>query len=211
MASLTESTHAGEFMIREFDLDYNRETITVASGEDLTAGAVLGKATLGAATGEHDGSATGDSTFSAIVVDAAANVGAYRGTFTAATKATIEDPLGVTLGTLTLGSEFSAGGITLTMTAGSTPHVAGDVFTITVEAGSGKYVELDTSGTDGTATAAGILYAAVDASTADADGVAVVRGPVLVNANELVWPTGITNDQKTAALADLAALNIIAR
>jgi hypothetical protein len=58
--------------------------------------------------------------------------------------------------------------------------------------------------------AAGILYDAVDASAADAEGVAIVR-LAEVNAAELVWPAGITAPEQTTALGELAALTIIAR
>ena len=75
---------------------------------------------------------------------------------------------------------------------------------------SGKYKALDPAAADGSQSAAGILYDAVDASAADAEGVAVVR-LAEVNSAELVWPAGITGGQKTTALGQLAALNIIAR
>jgi hypothetical protein len=58
--------------------------------------------------------------------------------------------------------------------------------------------------------AAGVLYDAVDASAADAEGVAIVR-LAEVNAGELVWPAGITGPEQATALGELAALNIIAR
>jgi Bacteriophage lambda head decoration protein D len=69
---------------------------------------------------------------------------------------------------------------------------------------------LDPVAVDGSEAAAGILYDAVDASAADAEGVAIVR-LAEVNAAELVWPDGITAPQQTTALGELAALNIIAR
>jgi hypothetical protein len=75
---------------------------------------------------------------------------------------------------------------------------------------SGKYKALEPAAADGSQSAAGILYDAVDASAADAEGVAVVR-LAEVNAAELVWPAGITAGQKTTALGQLAALTIIAR
>ena len=75
---------------------------------------------------------------------------------------------------------------------------------------SGKYKALDPAAVDGSEVAAGILYDAVDASAADAEGVAIVR-LAEVNAAELVWPEGITAPEQTTALAELAALNIIAR
>lgn len=212
MTVLTEQLpHSGGFLIEEFSPEYNRESVTVASGQDLRAGAVLGKITLGAATAEHVAGGAGNSTFSAVTVDGAAIVGVYHGIFTAATKANLEDPNGVLLGVVTLGAEFSAGGLTFLMTAGGTPHVAGDRFTVTVAAGSGKYVAYDNDADDGSNVAAGILYAAVDASSADATGTAVVRGPVTVTLNELVFADGQDADDKAAAVADLAAIGIIAR
>ncbi|MGH6912577.1 MAG: head decoration protein [Geminicoccales bacterium] len=75
---------------------------------------------------------------------------------------------------------------------------------------SSKYKVLDPAAVDGSEAAAGILYDAVDASAADAQGVAIVR-LAEVNAAELVWPDGITAPQQTTALGELAALHIIAR
>jgi hypothetical protein len=75
---------------------------------------------------------------------------------------------------------------------------------------SGKYKELDPAGADGSEAAAAILYDAVDASAADAEGVAVVR-LAEVHGEELVWPDGITAGERTTALGELAALTIIAR
>jgi hypothetical protein len=69
---------------------------------------------------------------------------------------------------------------------------------------------LDPAAANGSEAASGVLYAAVDASAADAEGVAIVR-LAEVNAAELVWPEGITGGQKTTALGELAALTIIAR
>jgi Bacteriophage lambda head decoration protein D len=75
---------------------------------------------------------------------------------------------------------------------------------------SGKYKALDPAAADGSQSAAGILYDAVDASAADAEAVAVVR-LAEVNAAELVWPAGITAPQQATALGQLRALTIIAR
>jgi hypothetical protein len=75
---------------------------------------------------------------------------------------------------------------------------------------SGKYKVLAPAAVDGSEAAAGILYDAVDASSADSEAVAIVR-LAEVNAAELVWPAGITGGQKTTALGQLVALTIIAR
>ena len=75
----------------------------------------------------------------------------------------------------------------------------------------GKYTGLAPSATNGSQNAAGILWAGVDATAADAPGVVVLRGPALVNQHELVWPDGATEVQITAATTALAALGILLR
>jgi hypothetical protein len=75
---------------------------------------------------------------------------------------------------------------------------------------SGKYTALDPAAVDGSEAAAGILYDAIDASAADAEGVAILR-LAEVHAEELVWPDGIAAGEKTTALGELAALTIIVR
>ena len=84
---------------------------------------------------------------------------------------------------------------------------AGDV--IGKVTASSKYAIYDNAAVDGTEVAAGILYAAVDASAADAAGVAVVRDAE-VNSSEIGW-----NAQAQGAIdagtTDLLALGIITR
>ena len=75
----------------------------------------------------------------------------------------------------------------------------------------GKYTGLAPAATNGSQNAAGILWAGVDASAADAPGVVVLRGPAIVNSHELVWPDGATEAQITAATTALAAFGIILR
>ena len=96
---------------------------------------------------------------------------------------------------------------TITVLSGQTPAAAAVLGKVTA---SGKYKVLDPAAVDGSEVAAGILYDAVDASAADADGVAIVR-LAEVNAAELVWPEGITGPEQTTALGELAALTIVAR
>lgn len=75
---------------------------------------------------------------------------------------------------------------------------------------SGKYRILQPGGGDGSQTAAGVLYAAVDASGGDKAGVIIARDAE-VNKNELVWPAGISDPEKVTALGQLATINIHAR
>ena len=75
----------------------------------------------------------------------------------------------------------------------------------------GKYTALAPAATNGSQNAAGILWADIDATDADALGVVILRGPAIANRHELVWPDGATEAQITTATTALAALGIILR
>jgi hypothetical protein len=96
---------------------------------------------------------------------------------------------------------------TITVLSGQTLQAAAVLGKVTA---SGKYKALDPAAVDGSEAAAGILYDGVDASAADAEGVAIVR-LAEINAAELVWPDGTTGPEQTTALGELAALSVIAR
>lgn len=123
MSILTETNHAGGFLVWEVLRDYTRDTVTIASGAGkLEPGTVLGKITTG-----------------------------------------------------------------------------------------GKFTKLTPAATNGSQNAAGILWAGVDASAADAPGVVILRGPALVNRHEIIWPEGASEAQITAATTALGALGVILR
>lgn len=84
----------------------------------------------------------------------------------------------------------------ITLTGGAFP--AGQVLgKITA---SGKYTAYDPDATDGTETAVAVLFDAVDASTADATGVGIVRGPIVLK-------SAVLTDSDAAGVAALAAIN----
>ena len=95
---------------------------------------------------------------------------------------------------------------TITVVSGQ-DLAAGDV--VGIVTASGKYAIYDDAETDGTETAAGILFDAVDASAADKTGVIVAR-LAEVKASDLGW-----NSQAAPAIAagtaDLLALLIALR
>jgi hypothetical protein len=97
------------------------------------------------------------------------------------------------------------------ITDGSTDFVVGDTFTITVAAGSGKYIQVTPANLDGTQYAAAILLTPLGALTADAPAAAVVRGPAVLKDLGIAWTSGMTTGQKTTAKAQLAALGITVR
>lgn len=76
---------------------------------------------------------------------------------------------------------------------------------------TGKYGLYDNEATDGRTAAAAVLYAAVDATSADAVGVAIVRDAE-VFFDRLTWgPAVTTQGEKDAGAVDLAAAGIITR
>ena len=74
---------------------------------------------------------------------------------------------------------------------------------------SGKYVAFDNAGTDdGRRTAAGVLVPACDASGGDVTSRALLRGPAVINKNDLVWASGVDASEQAAALVTLLSLGI---
>jgi len=215
MATLTEGQHAGEFMVSEGNGNISRETITLISGQDLSAGAVLGQITkAGTATSAADAGNTGDGAMGAVTVGAGAVVGDYVLTVVAAAANAgafeVEDPAGVNVGTGDVAAAFSAGGLGFTLADGATDFAVGDKFVITVTAGSDKYKQYNPANVDGSEVAVAVLYDNVDASLADVNCVAIARDAEVVAAS-LQWFVGATADQIIAGKAELAAQKIIAR
>lgn len=184
---------------------YTVDTSQTASSTTITA--------TSAAVAAFSGN-TGDGVMGAVTVSAGVKVGAYKLVIvepgTNVGNFIVLDPDGIFVGQGDVAAAFSAGGLAFTLADGSTDFVAGDGFTITIGAGDGKYVAYDDDNPDGSDTAAGILYAAVDATSADQDAVLIAR-LAEVASGLLVWAA--TNDagDQAAGLVDLAARNIVAR
>jgi hypothetical protein len=94
-----------------------------------------------------------------------------------------------------------------TLITGQTLKAGTVLGTITL---SGKWTQYDQDGTDGSEVATGILFGNTDATSADHPCVGIVR-MAEVNGAELVWPADIDAAEKTAAIAQLAALGLIVR
>lgn len=75
---------------------------------------------------------------------------------------------------------------------------------------SGSFTQLNPSASDGSETAAALLYGPTAAAGAPVRATAHVRSTE-VNGGLLVWPDGISPAQQTAAIAQLAALAIVVR
>jgi len=211
----SESNYLGDIVLDELNKDGSREAVTVLSGQNLLIGTVVGKATIGALSETHAGNTgngvmTLDATTPAI---ANAQVGVYKVKCiaVAANSGTFEvfDPKGNSLGIVVVAATF-ANQIKFVIADGAQDFIAGDTFLVTVAAGTAKVKILTPAALDGTQTAYGIIAGDVDASAADKAGAAVVRS-ALVKDTGLVWPGGISAEDKAAALAQLASQHIISR
>lgn len=210
---ISESRHTGGYVVwDESDGMITRDVITLASGSGVClAGLVLG-ALLAAGVGVAAplGTNTGNGTFGAIVVGSAAAVGIYSVEFDDATHFVVANPTGEEVGHGTTGVAFSAGGLGFTITAGGTAFLPGDSFTVTTT-GTLKYGPYDPTAVTGLQNAVAIQWSGTrDATSADKKTVANVRGPMRVNASELVWGANVTTAlQQTTALNALRALGIL--
>lgn len=98
---------------------------------------------------------------------------------------------------------------TVTLAAGSGKLLPGTVLGKVTT--GGKYTALAPGATNGSQNAAGVLWAAADASDADRAAVVIVRGPAIMNRSELILPDGITEAQMTSLTTALLALGIVLR
>lgn len=209
---LFEQFHGGGFVVSEARGHLSREQVTILAGQTLLAGTVLGRTLVGAAgVAAALGTNTGNGAFGAIVVSAPASDGVYAVEFDDATHFVVTNPAGAEVGHGTTGVAFNAGGVGFTITAGGTAFVPADSFSVTVTGGVAKYVTFDPTATNGAQTAQAILWFDCNAALADKQAAVFARQGE-VNASELVWGANVTTQaQKTAALATLATLAIIAR
>ena len=210
---LTEGQHRGEFLVTEANGSLSREVVTILAGESLQPGQVIGKVSVGTVTAEADSGNTGNGTVENLSVGDGARSGKYVLTCiepaTGAGTFTLEDPAGVTLASIDVGTPYT-GVLNFTLAAGTTDFAAGDRFVLTVTGGSGKYRAWNPANADGSQTALAIVLDAVDATSTDQDAVIIARHAE-VNASELVWFNGATDGQKKSGLNQLKSQQIIGR
>lgn len=211
----TEPNNISDVIFSELDMDGSREQVTVLTGQNLAIGTVVGKITLGAVSETHAGN-TGNGVFTADVDTprlANCQVGVYKAVCIVALPGggtfRVTDPKGNVLGDVVVDDTFQ-NQLKFVIAAGAADFIEGDTFLITVAAGTGKIKILAPAALDGTQDAYGAVIADYDASAADVQGVAIVRDAIL-KLDGLVWPGGITADQKAAALAQLVAKGITTR
>lgn len=154
--------------------------VSLLSGQNLARGAVLGKASIGAASTAFAGTGNGAITMDATTpIRPGAKVGAYAATcITAAANGgtfRVEDPDGNVLGDVAVGATFDDD-IKFVIADGATDFIVGDKFTITVAAGSGKYLLSAAAAIDGSAVPDVVLAEDGDASAGDKTALAYTRG-----------------------------------
>lgn len=138
MTTLTESNHAAEFLISEVGPGYlPREAVVVASGENLAAGAVLGKLTKRQAAAPIPTIVgTGTGLMSALKFGPAVQVGSYVITLlaTSATAAfSVVAPDGTILPNGAVGASYFSSHLSFLISDGGT-MTAGDAYTVVVTA-----------------------------------------------------------------------------
>lgn len=206
---LNETPRTGDFLLSEANGTFSRENGILAAGNNLLAGAIV--ACLFSAAGTK-ASGTGDGTIGAITLGSAAEAGTYVLTCTAtgsnAGTFSVQTPSGEYLPNLTVGAAYTSSHINLTVADGGTDWGAGAVIRVTVSPDG--YTELDPTEDDGSQIAAGVLWGSTNAATADAACV-VIRRNAEVKADALTWPAGITEGQKSTAIAQLNELGIVLR
>ena len=220
MTVLALPAAAGDWLKHESDPRVTRDRATLAStgsARTVPSGTVLGRiavATPAAAAAVGGNAGTG--TLGTVTVGAGAVAGVHRlELFQAAANGglfAVTAPDGRLVGIGRVGVAFAAGGLAFTLADGGTDFQAGDAFTITVAAGSGKLVELDPAGTLGSAVPVAVLLDPVAVPAAgDAACLVLARGPALVRADGLAWPGDYDAGAVAAGLALLARLGIVAR
>lgn len=185
-------------------------TYTVSESQTASSTTITAVAAYAAAWSGN----TGNGAMGAITVTAAALPGTYKLMITEpgtnVGNFQVFNPNGLLVDQGDVAAAFSAGGLGFTLADGSTDFVAGDGFDIVVAAGDSKYVPYDDDNADGSNVACAVALENADSTAADATCATIVR-LAEVKSSLLQWAA--TNDagDKTAGLADLAALIIIAR
>lgn len=207
MTVLAESYRFPDIVRRELDRDFSRESV-VFTGANIPLCAVVGRILKGAPTAAADAGNVGNGVVADLALGALAEVGVYRLECIQAVAGSgvfhVLTPSGLRLEDLLVGTPYVSPHLALTLGDGAADFAAGDAFTITVPPGSGKCTLLNPAAVNGSQVAAGIAYAAYDAAAADVRGVIIKRDAVVL-AELLSWPAGVTQPQKTQALAELAA------
>lgn len=197
LAVTSETFSATELFVTGSGYPVVTDSVTIAAGQNLTRGTVLGKIIKGAASvvaagAGAEGANTGDGTLTMnattpILAGAKAGVYAVKCTATATNGGTFRvfDPDGYVLGDVAVGATF-ANGIKFAIADGAgADFAAGDGFAVTIAAGSGSYNAVNSANIDGSDAPVAVL--ASDANATDGAVAAPVYLTGEFNAAALVF------------------------
>lgn len=195
----------------EQEYGFSRESVTLAASAsgplEVPLGTVYGRRLFGAVAVAALVGNAGNGTLTSVVLGDGAKAGVYRLTALDATLFEVVDPDGYRLADATAGA-YASPQIGFTVTAGGTAFVPGDGFTLTVAEGDRLVVPLDPDATDGTQLAAGVLLEAVSAPEGATPRAMGLRRDGIVRDKGLVWPEGLTEPERAAAIQRLDGLRI---
>jgi hypothetical protein len=194
--------------------DIVTDTVSIASGQVLLRGAVVGQQTanefavVSSAATVAGGANTGTGTIASITTGPQQKIGTYRVTLTAATTFNVYDPTGELVGSGSTGTAFTSVQVAFTVTAGGTAFAANDGFNLAVEAvagtGAGAYVLVTGTAVDGSQNPGNWLILAEDTNTSASGTNAVTSAPVYLagefDGNYLTFGAGLTIQGIRAAL-----------
>lgn len=187
----TTESFTPDKLIAGCDIKTRSETLT--GNAALARGTLLGRATLGDATGTK-ASGTGDGTIGAVTLGAKAQVGTYVLTCTAtasnAGTFSVFAPDGTRLKDLTVAVAYTSPHINLTVADGSADWGAGAIINVVVAAGSGKVLKSLAAAVDGSQTPVAILADDADPSGGDVTCGTYIAGEF--NDGEIVFGSGHT-------------------
>lgn len=217
---LTETMHAGAFIVSEGYDWYSRDQVVVALSQTLLAGSPVFKSGVVAAmtsAAAADAGITGNGTFT-LDVTAPVAVGAMNGKYrvvaiaVAANGGTfaVFDPNGVEIGRVAVGATFD-NQIKFVIADGATDFAAGDAFTVTVGRESNADEIVTILPNDGTQVCAGFMVYPVTT-----DGSITKKGALLCRhaeyrAADITWPAGISAANQAKAIEELRAIGLIGR
>lgn len=138
MTTLTMAARAGEHIVKLFDPSHNNEAVTVLSGQNLAAGAVLGRITKAQAAAPIPAIVgTGTGLMSALTFGPFVQTGSYVITLTATSSTaafTVTAPDGTSLPTGNVGTAYVSDHLSFSIANGGT-MTTGDTYTVVVTAG----------------------------------------------------------------------------
>jgi len=167
----TLDTYTPDNLIASNDVPLLVKAVTLLTGQGIVKrGTVLGKITKTIGSPAANAGNTGNGTVTEVSLSAAAKLGTYTlqcitaaengGTFR------IIDQDGVRMNDAMVGTAY-VGPINFTINDGAIDFIAGDKFTITVTAGSGKFKIVNNVNVDGSQEADCMLVTEVDTTDAD--------------------------------------------